>query len=108
MSFLHPNVLFFALSALAPLAAFAWSELRARRVRRVIGEPTPRTRRQAPVVLALATIPALLAVGAAEPVVERNTPRTERADIEAYVVIDTSGSMAASLGPLGKPRLARA
>jgi hypothetical protein len=77
-------------------------------VRRLIGEPSPSRRSQAPVVLALAAVPALLALGAAEPVVEQHKPRAERPGVEAYVVLDTSGSMAASLLPSKPARLTRA
>jgi hypothetical protein len=108
LTFLHPRLLFFAVTALLPVAVFLLGELRARRVRRAIGEPGARRLAIVPLVAALALAPALLALAAAEPVVESRTLRTERTGVEAFVVFDTSGSMGASAGPKAPVRLNRA
>lgn len=108
MSLLAPLALLFALSALLPLGAFALLERRARRVRRVLGEPDPPLRSLLPLAACLAAVPVLLGVAAAEPVVERKTARVERIGVQAYVVLDTSGSMRASAAAGEPTRLERA
>jgi hypothetical protein len=108
MSLLAPGALLFALAALLPLGALALLERRARRIRRVLGEPEPRLRSLAPAAACLITVPVLLAVAVAEPVVEQKGTRVERLGVQAYVVLDTSGSMRASSGPRSPTRLDRA
>jgi hypothetical protein len=108
VTFLSPTALFFALSALLPLAAFAVQQWRARRAAAEIGEQAPRLVRAAVDTLSLAAVPALLALAIAQPVHERAKSRIERRGVEAYVVLDISGSMAASASPSTPTRLERA
>ena len=57
---------------------------------------------------AIAAVPTLLALAIAQPVHERAKSRVERRGVEAYVVLDISGSMAASASPSATTRLERA
>jgi hypothetical protein len=106
--FLSPSALFFALSGLLPLAAFAVQQWRAGRAAAAIGEPPPRPFPAAVDALALAAVPSLLALAIAQPVHERAKSRIERRGVEAYVVLDISGSMAASASRSAPTRLERA
>jgi hypothetical protein len=107
MTFLSPSALFFALSGLVPLAVFALQHWRARRVTAAIGE-APRIVPAAIDAAALAVVPVLLALAIAQPVHERAKSRVERRGVEAYVVLDISGSMAASASSSSPSRLERA
>jgi hypothetical protein len=108
VSFLTPLDSLFVLVAAIPIAAFLFTERRAARIRRLLSLHSQRRRALAPIVIALVLLPALVAVAAAQPVVVRERLISERADAQAFVVLDTSLSMKASSG-FGKPtRLARA
>ena len=108
MQFLTPYAALFALVAVIPLAALALTQRRADAVRRVLGLRGPGRRALVPVVLALVLLPCLVAVAAAQPVVVRQATVKERADAQAFVVLDTSLSMRAAQG-VGEPdRLERA
>jgi hypothetical protein len=108
MTFVTPWGLLLAVSAVVPLAAWALLERRARRLRRAIGEPQPHALVLAPVPLALAAVAGLLGLAAAQPVTERTKRYVDLADVQAFVVLDTSGSMAASVAPGAPTRLERA
>jgi uncharacterized protein (DUF58 family) len=58
--------------------------------------------------VALAAVPALLSVAAAQPVLDTTRTRPERTDAEILVVLDTSRSMLASASPGSATRYARA
>ncbi len=58
--------------------------------------------------VALATLPALVAVAAAQPVVVVRNEITQRADVQALFVLDTSLSMSARRAPGAPTRLERA
>jgi hypothetical protein len=108
LSFLTPLDALFVLAAALPLAAFLATERRAGRIRKVLALPAPRRRTVIPVAVALTVLTSLVAVAAAQPVVVRQRLVSERADAQAFFLLDTSLSMRASAGP-GKPsRLARA
>lgn len=108
MTFLTPLDSLFVLAALVPLAAFAFTERRADRIRRMLAVVGPRRRALVPIVVAIVALSGLVAVAAAQPVVVRDKMVNERADAQAFIVLDTSLSMRASTGP-GKPsRLERA
>ncbi len=108
VSFLTPLDGLFVLAAALPLGALFLTERRAARVRRLLTIVGHRRRAVVPVVAALVTLSALVAVAAAQPVVVREQLMSERADAQAFVLFDTSLSMRASAGP-GKPsRLQRA
>jgi hypothetical protein len=108
MTFVTPWGLLFGVSALVPLAGFLLLERRARRLRKLLGEPNPRLRAILPLPAALVAVPLLLALAAAQPIAERTKRHRDRADIELYTVFDTSGSMAASAAPGTPTRLDRA
>jgi hypothetical protein len=108
VTFLSPSALFFAVSGLVPLAVFGLQHRRARRAAAAIGEPAPRIVPAAIDAAALAVVPVLLALAIAQPVHERAKSRVERRGVEAYVVLDISGSMAASASASSPSRLERA
>ena len=58
--------------------------------------------------VALAAVPVLLGIAAAQPVLETTHVVPERTDVEAYVVIDVSRSMLAAAGPGEPTRFERA
>ncbi len=105
---LTPHALLFALTALLPLAVYALRERRARRVRAVLDLEEPSLRSRLPLVAALAAVPALLALAAAQPVVDQTRSRSERTDAEAFYVIDISRSMLAAADPEAQTRFLRA
>ena len=108
VSFLTPLDALFVLAAAVPLGVFLLTERRATRIRGLLEVIGPPRRAVAPVVAALVALAALVAVAAAQPVVVRERMVSERADAQAFILIDTSLSMRASTGP-GKPsRLQRA
>jgi VWA domain-containing protein len=108
ISLLTPAGGLVALVALLPLTALALTEVRARRVREVLALRAPS--RTFTVMLALAVFFAGILVGAAaaQPVLERGVTRSERTDVNAYVVIDGTRSMLAASGRRAASRLARA
>jgi hypothetical protein len=91
-----------------PLAAFALMERRTGRLRRVFSLARPRRRDLAAVAVALAVLPALVAVAAAQPVVIHRQWITERVDAQVFIVFDTTQSMRARTGPTSPTRLERA
>ncbi len=108
VSFLSPLDGLFVLAAAVPLAALLVMERRAARIRRLLAVAGPGRRAVVPIVVAVVALSGLVAVAAAQPVVVRQKLVSERADAQAFVVLDTSLSMRASAGP-GKPsRLERA
>ena len=103
-----PLGLLFMLTALLPLAVFALRLRRMGAMRRTLALEQPPLRSHLPLVLALVTVPALLGVAAAQPVVETTKTVRERTDVQAFVVLDVSRSMLASQAPGGPTRLERA
>jgi hypothetical protein len=108
VSFLTPWAGLFALAALVPLAVFLARQRRARRIRDALGLAEPSRASRAPLVVALAAVPVLIALAAAQPIVEETRFRQERVDAEAFVVLDVTRSMLASLDPEAPRRLDRA
>jgi von Willebrand factor type A domain len=108
VSFLTPTDGLFVIAAAVPLAALLLTERRAGRVRAVLGVAAPDRRRLVPVAVALVLLPALVAVAAAQPVVVRQQVVHERADAQAFFVLDTSTSMRAQTAPGQPTRLERA
>ena len=96
LSFLTPLAALVALAGLLPLIVLRGRERRARQVRETLGlpEPPPRPRRR--LAIALAGVSALAGVAAAQPVLDRSKVVRERADAEAFFVLDTSRSMLAA------------
>ena len=108
ISFLTPVDALFALAAAAPLAVLLATERRSERIRATLKLGGPGRRTFAQVAGALFLLPALVAVAAAQPVVVHQQQVRERGDAQAFFVIDTSESMAASAGPQAPTRLQRA
>jgi von Willebrand factor type A domain len=108
VSFLTPLDGLFVLVAAVPLAALLATERRADRIRALLGVVAPSRRSLVPVVAALLLLPALVAVAATQPVVVRQQLVHERADAQAFFVLDTSTSMRAQAAPGRPTRLDRA
>jgi hypothetical protein len=83
-------------------------ERRTRRLRRLFSLAEPRRRELATSAVALATLPALVAVAATQPVVIHKRAFTQRVDAQVFVVFDTSLSMRARSSPDSPTRLQRA
>jgi len=107
LSFLTPLGALVAVAVVLPLAGFVLFERRAERVRAILHLPEPSRGARATMIVSLTLIAALLGVAAAQPVLRRTTPRTERMDAQAYVVFDVSRSMEARRAG-GRDRLERA
>ncbi len=108
VSFLTPADALFVLAAALPLGALFLTERRAERIRRLLSLGTIGRRALIPVSIALLLLPALVAVAAAQPVVVRERLVSERADAQAFFLLDTSLSMDAQTSPSRLTRLARA
>jgi hypothetical protein len=108
LSFLTPWGALFALAAIAPLAVFLARQRRASKVRGVLGLEEPSVRSRVPLAVALAAIPGLIGLAAAQPVVNESRSRPERVDAEAFVVVDITRSMLASSGATSPTRIDRA
>ena len=108
LSFLSPLGALAALAAALPLGALVLFERRAGRLRARLRLPEPPPRVHAPVAGALVALGLLLALAATQPVLATTKPRQVRSDAQAYVVLDVSQSMQASLGPREPTRLERA
>lgn len=108
LTFLTPMALLLAVSALLPLAVLRGRERRARSIRSALRLEEPSLRSRLPVLGAVAAVPVLLGIAAAQPVLgtERSIP--ERTDAEALFVMDTSRSMLAAAGPDARTRFDRA
>jgi hypothetical protein len=108
VTFLTPPAGLFALTAAIPLAALVLMEGRTRRLRRLFSLAAPRRRELVTAAVALALLPALVAVAATQPVVIHKQTLRERVDAQVFLVFDTSLSMSARSGPQAPTRLARA
>lgn len=108
LRFLTPLGAFFAVTALVPLAVFVLRRRRLRAIGVALGLEEPTLRSQLSLVLALAAVPVLLGVAAAQPVIETARTVPERTDAQAFVVLDVSRSMLASAKPGAPARFERA
>jgi hypothetical protein len=108
IGFLTPLAALFALAALVPLAVFLGRERRAGRIRSALGLAGRSRASRVPLVVALAAVPGLLGLAAAQPVIEQSRSRPERTDAEAFVVLDISRSMLAAADVEAPTRLDRA
>jgi hypothetical protein len=106
--FLTPLAALFALAALVPLALFLGRERRAGAIRGTLGLEPPSLGSRLPLVIAIAAVPGLLGLAAAQPVIEQSRSRPERTDAEAFVVLDISRSMLAAADVEAPTRLDRA
>jgi hypothetical protein len=108
LTFLTPLGGLVALAVVVPLAALALHERRLRRVRAALGLEQSELRARIPSILAVASIPLLIALALTQPVLRSTRPQHVRTDAQAFYVFDISGSMLASSGPHRPTRLARA
>lgn len=108
LGFLTPLAAIFAVSALLALATFALRQRRATRVRAVLGLVEPPLRTRLVLAGAIAAIPVLLALAAAQPVLSTYRGIAERKDAQAFFVMDISRSMLASAEPGAPTRFERA
>lgn len=105
--FLTPLAGLVVVAAALPLGAALLRERRLARLRGALGLADPGRGVLATAGSAAAAV-ALLALAAAQPALSRSHGTAERTDAQAYVVLDTSRSMAAVAQPGGPSRLARA
>jgi hypothetical protein len=108
VDFLTPYDALFALAAAVPIAALLLAQRRAAAVRRLFSLPQQRARGLAAGIAALALVPSLVGVAAAQPVIVRQRPYSQRGDAQVFFVFDTSLSMSARAAPRAPSRLARA
>lgn len=106
--FLSPYAALVGLAIILPLMNFVVRERRRSRRRRAWKLPAPSALSVVADAGALLAIGALLALAAAQPVVEHKAARYARTDVEALVVIDTSRSMLATRAPDAATRFDRA
>lgn len=107
LRFLAPESAAIALAVVLPLAAALLRERHARRLRARLASPEPRWRVRLATAPALVVVAALLALAAAQPVIDAE--QTSRArDAELYVVVDVTRSMLAADGRSSPTRLQRA
>jgi len=108
LTFLTPLGLLLAVGAVFPLAAFILGELRARRARKALRLPAPPRRGYAATAIAIASVPVLLGLALAQPVLRSEEMQRVRSDAQVFYVFDISNSMRASGDPRGPTRLDRA
>jgi hypothetical protein len=108
VTFLTPVALFLGLLAAIPLAVFVARRRRAEHVRSALGLAAVPGRSWLVLAVALAAVPVLVGVAAAQPVITSTRTVPQRSDVEVFVVVDTSRSMLASAGSGEATRFARA
>jgi hypothetical protein len=108
LTFLTPIGAVAAVAVVIPLVALALHERRLRRLRETLRLEQPSFRARLPSLLALASIPLLIALALTQPVLRSTRPQLVRTDAQAFYVFDISRSMLASSGPHGTTRIVRA
>jgi hypothetical protein len=108
VTFLTPVALLLGLLAAIPLAVFVARRRRAEHVRSALGLAAVPGRSWLVLAVALAAVPVLVGVAAAQPVITSTRTVPQRSDVEVFVVVDTSRSMLASPGSGEATRFARA
>jgi hypothetical protein len=108
MSFLTPWGALVAVLVLAPLAGFVLGERARRRVTALLRLSEPAAPSRAGVAAAVTLVAALLGLAATQPTIVRRVQQDVRSDAEAWFVLDTSLSMAASSEPGAPTRFTRA
>jgi hypothetical protein len=106
--FLTPIAALVALAVVAPLAAFALLERRARRVSRALALAPPPLRSRLGVPVAIVAVAGFLGIAAAQPVISGSRTQVGRADAEVFLLFDASRSMLAKQSPGSPDRLTRA
>ena len=107
VSFLTPYAALVGLAAVVPLAVLAIAARRSARAAAIVQlEPGPA--RWLPAAAAIAVTAVVVALAAAQPVVQTESARYVRQDAETYFVLDTSRSMLAAASPAEETRFERA
>jgi len=107
LTFLSPEAAIVGLAVGVPVIALMLAESRARIARAVLKLPAPFARGW-PYVAAIVAFAALVSIGAAQPVLERERTRAVRSDAEAIFAFDTTRSMGASSSAGSERRFERA
>jgi von Willebrand factor type A domain len=103
-----PSAGLVAFAAVGPIAAFVLADSRLRAARTLLRLPRrPRRSRHWRLALVV-SVPLMIAVAIAQPVVRRHGSVPLRADAGIFVVVDTSNSMAAAASARAPSRLAQA
>jgi hypothetical protein len=108
LTFLSPLGALAALAVLVPAALLVLRERRHARVREALALGPPPLRLAAPSLVAFAVAFGLLGGAAAQPVVRMQGTAEQRADAEAFVVVDITRSMLAAGSPDEPRRIDRA
>jgi hypothetical protein len=108
LTFLSPAGGLVALGIVVPIAALLLAERRVARARELLRLAAPGAQGWRAIVAALAAVPLLLGVAAAQPAVRTQHGTRLRTDAQAIFVLDVSRSMSAAAEPRGRSRLARA
>jgi hypothetical protein len=107
-TFLTPVGAIVVLAVALPLLGLAIANRRVADVRRRLGLRTPRGVRAGAAIVALVSVPVLMALAAMQPAVRTEEGARIRTDAETLFVFDTSRSMLASAAPDEPTRLERA
>jgi hypothetical protein len=107
-TFLTPLGALVVLALLVPLAGRLLGQRRVDEARGLLGLARPGGGAPRTTVFALAAVPALLGLAAAQPALRTPDELRVRTDAEAFFVLDTSRSMAAAARPGATSRLSRA
>jgi hypothetical protein len=107
VTFLSPEAALVGLAVAVPVFALLLAESRARLARSVLRLPAPLARGW-PYVAAIAVFAVFVAIGAAQPVLERERTRAVRSDAEAFFAFDTTRSMEAASSAGSDTRFERA
>ena len=107
-TFLTPLGGLLVLAVLLPLAGLLLAERRVASARALLGLTRPPEGAPRATIAALAAVPVLLGLAAAQPALRAPKTANVRTDAEAMFVLDTSRSMLASAAPGEPSRLARA
>jgi hypothetical protein len=108
LTFLTPIAGLLAVLVLVPLTAFLLASTRVRRARTILALAAPAPASQRWRLVALASVPLLLALALMQPALRQESSRSVRVDAAVFVVVDTSSSMSAAAGPSAPSRLAQA
>ena len=108
MTFLTPLGSLVAVAVVLPAAAIAIGARRASAVRAALRLRAPRHGTDRRVAVALAAVPILLGLAAAQPALTHDVRERARTDAQVLFVLDISRSMAAAAAPSAPTRLARA
>ena len=108
LTFLSPLGGLLALAAVLPLAGLVLAARRVEAARTLLGLDRPPSGAPRGTIAALAAVPVLLGVAAAQPAIRAPETANVRTDAQAMFIIDTSRSMLARSSPGEPTRLARA